>query len=272
MRGVSGGLAGLFLATAVGVAQAADVPALGPGSAKEWTVTVGVEGRLTPNFPGSDRYGLVALPMFDLRRAGTPARFRSPRDGFGVPILDVGRFRAGPTLKVRLPRRESDDTNLNGLGNVDMTVELGGFAEFWATDWLRTRAEIRQGFGGHHGIVSDLMADVVMPVTPQLTLSGGPRTTIMSDKAVDPYFSVNSTQATASGLPTYSAGGGFYSVGAGAQAHYQWSRQWGTHVFIEYERLVGDAANAPIVTQRGSRDQWQTGLGVTYSFDMPALW
>jgi outer membrane protein len=227
---------------------------------------------MLPNFEGSDRYTFLPFPLFDIRRAGTPPRFHSPRDGFGAAILDSGSFRAGPALKIRLPRRESSDSDLSGLGSIEMAFEVGGFAEFWPTEWLRTRAELRQGFGGHHGVVSDLTADIVMPVTPKLTLSGGPRTTIMSDKANDPYFSVDTTQSAASGLPVYSAGGGFQSVGAGAQARYQWSPQWATSVFLEYERLVGDAANSPIVTQRGSRDQWQVGLGVTYSFDMRSLW
>lgn len=271
---VRGSLSAVLLMAAIGAAQAADIvtPAWAPGASKDWTVSIGVEGRALPTFPGSERYTGIALPLFDIRPAGTPARFHSPRDGFGVGILDTGRFRAGPAFKIRLPRRESADADLNGLGNVDFAFEAGGFAEFWVTPWLRTRAELRQGFGGHHGIVGDLTADFVMPVTSQLTLSGGPRTTLMSDKAIDPYFSVNTTQSAASGLPVYSAGGGFYSWGAGAQARYAWSPQWATHVFLEYERLVGDAGNSPIVTLRGSRNQWQAGVGVTYSFDMRALW
>lgn len=271
---VRNGLAAAAMVASVAIAHASDIvtPAWAPGATKEWTVTLGVEGRATPTFPGSNRYTFLPLPLFDIRRAGTPPHFHSPRDGWGVPILDTGRFRAGPAFKIRLPRRESADSSLNGLGNVDFAFEAGGFVEFWPAEWLRTRAEVRQGFGGHHGVVGDLMADLVIPVTPQLTLSGGPRTTLMTDKAIDPYFSVNAMQAAASGLPVYSASGGVYSWGAGAQARYQWTPQWATHVFVEYERLVGDAGNSPIVTLRGSRDQWQAGLGVTYSFDMRALW
>jgi outer membrane protein len=247
-------------------------PIWAPGQTGDWTVTLGVEGRMVPTYEGSNRYTVVPLPLFDLRRAGTPYRFRSPRDGFGFAILDSGRFRAGPSFKVRLPRRESADSDLNGLGNVDFTLEAGAFAEYWFMPWLRGRAEIRQGFGGHHGVVGDLLADVVMPVGPQLTFSGGPRMTLSTDKAVSPYFSVDANQSAASGLPVYSAGGGVYSYGAGAQARYQWSPQWATHVFVEYARLAGDAANSPITIQRGSRDQVQVGIGASYSFDMKPLW
>jgi outer membrane protein len=227
---------------------------------------------MTPTFPGSDRYTVVPLPLFDIRRAGTPAHFRGPRDGLGFAILDSGRFRLGPSFKARLPRREGDDSDLSGLGSVDFALEAGAFAEYWFTPWLRGRGEVRQGFGGHHGVVGDLMADAVVPVMPRLTFSGGPRMTVMTASAVSPYFSVDAAQSAASGLPVYDAGGGVYSYGAGVQARYEWSPQWATHIFLEYERLTGDAGDSPITTLRGSRDQVQVGIGATYSFDLRPLW
>jgi outer membrane protein len=215
---------------------------------------------------------LRPVPIFNIRRAGTPARFRGPRDGLGIGLIDTGRFRAGPAFKVKLPREEGDNSDLRGLGNVDWTLEAGAFAEYWPTDYFRLRAELRQGIGGHHGLVSDVMADVVVPVAPRLTLSGGPRLTLATAAATSPYFSITPTQSAASGLPVYDAGGGLRSWGVGAQARYEWSPQWATHIFIEYERLTGDAADSPLVTQRGSPNQIQVGIGATYSFDMHALW
>lgn len=251
--------------------------ALAPGAiaappASDWTVTIGVEGRVLPTYEGSGTSMFRPFPMFDVRRVGTPAGFRSPRDGFSFGILDYGRFVAGPTVKARFERKESSDNDLRGLGDVAWTLEAGAFAEYWPTDWLRGRVELRQGIGGHHGLVSDLTADLVVPVTRQLTLSGGPRMTLATAAATSPYFSITPGQSAASGLPVYDAGGGFRSFGAGAQARYEWSPQWATHMFVEYERLAGDAANSPLVLQHGTRDQIQVGIGATYSFDMKGLW
>jgi outer membrane protein len=238
----------------------------------DWTVTVGVEGRVLPEFEGSDRYTFTPFPIFDIRRAGTPPSFHSPRDGFGFAILDTGKFRAGPAFKIRLPRDENDDEGLRGLGDVDWAVEAGGFAEYWIAPWLRARAELRQGFGGHKGLVADLTADVVVPVGPQWTLSGGPRATFATDAAVAPYFSITQPQSSASGLPVYDAKGGLYSYGAGGQVRYQWTPQWATYTFAEYARLSDGAGNSPLVTERGSRDQIQVGIGASYSFDIRAPW
>lgn len=259
---------GAVLAAVMGGAALAGEPAQ---IGKDWTLEIGIEAGVLPTYEGSSRYMLRPFPLFDIRKAGTPPRFRAPRDGFGFGLYDTGRFRVGPTAKIRFPRREGDDANLRGLG-VDTALELGGFAEYWVTPWLRTRGEVRQGIGGHRGIVSDLTADVVVPLTPQLTVSGGPRLTLATEKAEDPYYSVTASQAVVSGLPVYTAKGGVESWGLGAQARYFWSPQWTTYTYLEYQRLAGDAANSPLVTQRGSRDQVQVGMGVTYSFDVPGLW
>jgi long-subunit fatty acid transport protein len=73
-------------------------------------------------------------------------------------------------------------------------------------------------------------------------------------------------------LPAYRAGGGLYSYGAGSMAQYAFDPQWTAHAIFEYERLTGSAADSPLVTQRGSPDQFTYGLGVTYSFAMHPWW
>jgi outer membrane protein len=279
---------------AAAVASAADLPpqALPPTapatytpSRPDWTVTLGVEGRIIPAWPGADmsRLGWSAFPLFDVRRAGTPPRFFAPRDSFGFSIIDVGQFRLGPAGKLVWQRKASDYTELAGLGDVDYAFQVGGFAEFWPVPWLRLRGEVRKGFGGETGVTGDLFLDAVVPIG-QLTLSGGPRLTAQTDAAVSPYFSITPAQSAATAalfasgatslvpLPVYTAGGGLYSYGAGAQARYFWTPQFATHVFFEYERLTGDAANSPLVIQRGSPNQFMYGAGVTYSFDMPSWW
>ena len=270
MRRGLAGIAAFGALLALGASAMAG-PAAAPASS-DWTVTLGVEGRVLPTYEGSGTSMLRPFPMFDVRRVGTPAGFRSPRDGASFGIFDYGRFVAGPTAKVRFARHEDDDSDLRRLGDVAWTLEAGAFAEYWPSDWLRGRVELRQGIGGHHGLVSDVTADVVVPVTRQLTFSGGPRMTLATTAATSPYFSITPGQSAASGLPVYDAGGGFRSFGAGVQARYEWSPQWATHMFVEYERLAGDAANSPLVVRFGKRDQIQVGMGVTYSFDMKGLW
>jgi MipA family protein len=266
---------GVLVGAVAALASAASilpVRAAEPAPSTDWTITLGVEGRVLPSYRGSDNMVLRPVPLIDIRRAGTARTFSSARDGISLGLLDTGRFRLGPTAKLQMPRLERDDAALTGLGDVKWALEVGAFADFWATNWLRTRVEIRQGFGGHRGVVGELSADVVVPVSQQLTLSAGPRVTFVTAKANDPYFSITAAQSLASGLPVYSASGGTQSYGLGGLARYEWSPQWATHFFVEYERLTGSAADSPLVALRGRANQVQMGVGATYSFDVRGLW
>jgi MipA family protein len=261
-------LAAIFATTLPVAAMAVDTDKTG-----YWTVAVGFDGWFLPRWQGSDgNYIFAPVPLLDVRKAGTPERFHGPRDGFGMALLELGQFRAGPVVAIRLPRKEYKDVKLTGLGDVDTAYEFGVFTEYMWAPWLRTRAEVRQGTGGHHGVVADLFADAIGAISRQLTVSAGPRITLATDSATSPYFSITSAQSAASGLPVFDAKGGVRAYGAGAKARYLWTQQWGTHVFVEYERLAGDAKNSPLVALRGSPDQWMFGAGVTYSFDMRSWW
>jgi MipA family protein len=280
-----------FLVVAPLRAQAADLPeapvpaptapaAYAPAPVvPDWIVTIGGELRVIPAWPGAPegKFAFVGGPLFSVRKQGSPVEYFGPRDSFGLSVLDLGQIKLGPAVKIIWPRQESSYAALNGLGNVNLAVQAGAFAEYWAVPWLRLRGEVRQGFGGETGVSGDLFLDAVVPIG-QFRFSAGPRMTVQSAAAVGPYFSITqaqSTGSTASGLPelpVYHADGGLYSYGAGTQTEYFLNAQWATHAFVEYERLTGSAADSPLVTERGSPNQLTFGLGATYSFDMHPLW
>ncbi len=254
-------------------------PAISAPAAPDWIVTVGAEARLVPAWPGApeSKFALTGAPLLSFRDVGTAPTYFGPRDSFGFTVLSLGQVNFGPAFKLVWERNASQYTELNGLGNVDFALQAGAFAEYWPVPWLRLRTELRQGFGGETGVTGDAFLDAVVPVG-QFRFSGGPRVTAQSAAATSPYFSINAAQSAASTisglpmLPVYNAGGGLYSYGAGSQAEYFWNPQWAAHAFVEYERLTGSAADSPLVTQRGSPNQFTFGLGATYSFTMHPLW
>jgi MipA family protein len=248
-------------------APAFELPVLPPVSGT-WTVMVGVGGEYKPDFEGANRSMLSPVPIFSIRRAGSAEQFRGPRDGASIALIDFGDLRAGPVGKFVAARKANNFAELNGLGDIGAAVELGGFLEYFPVDWFRTRVETRQGFGGHHGVVADFSADAIVPIVQGLTFSAGPRFTWESTKATAPYFGIDAAQAMATGLPVFNAKGGAHSVGAGAQLSYRVNPQWEVHSYVEYERLLGDAAASPLVTLRGSPNQTTIGIGASYAFDV----
>jgi outer membrane protein len=239
-------------------------------SDKGVTVTVGAEARITPSWEGSNEYDWMPMPMFDIRPAGTAPRFHSPRDGLNITVFESGRFTAGPTGYVEFARRSSNkhSSALLGVEDVKTAWEIGGFAEYWFYDWLRGHTELRHGVTGHHGTILDLALDVVTPVQTGLTWSFGPRMRISDSSGNSRYFDISPNESIASGLPAYNANGGIRTVGVGTQLIKQWNPQWATHAFVEYDRLVGDAADSPLVQLRGNANQLWFGAGFAYSFDV----
>lgn len=234
----------------------------------DWTVTVGARGAAVPVFEGSDEMRFRPLPILSVRRAGTRSTWKAPDDGLRLGLLEHDRLRLGVAGELRRARDESDSRDLNGLGDVDWAGEIGVFAEIWASDVLRLSAEVRQGFGGHDGVMTDLGVDYVVRPEPAWTLSVGPRVRLASDDYVDTYFGVTPAQAAASGLPTYDPDGGLRSIGLLASAQVALTQSWTALGYARYDRLMGDVADAPLVRFRGSRDQFGAGVGLSYSFEV----
>lgn len=240
-----------------------------PASAQDGerrTLTIGAGAQLVPKYPGADDHGFAPLPYVDLRRPGEPPRFEAADESFGIRLFGQTRgFSFGPVLGLQ-GKREEDDVGAP-VGDVDFTIEPGAYVQFWAGDSVRVRAEARRGIDGHDGWVGDLGADLV--ARSDGTIFGiGPRLRWSDSEYQRAYFGVAPAAAAASGLPAYDPGGGIHAVGAVAGVTHQLSRRWGVYAYAGYDRLVGDAADSPIVHQIGSRDQFSTGLALTYTFDI----
>ena len=140
-----------------------------------WIITVGADARAVPRYMGSNASAIVPVPYFDVRRPGSQEGFHTPRDGTGIALFDNGVLAIGPVGSLIWQRKESYSSSLKGLGNVSFTGLIGGFADYWAMPWLRSRVEVLGGFGGATGVMTNLSIDAVILLSKALTWSGGPR-------------------------------------------------------------------------------------------------
>ena len=143
------------------------------------------------------------------------------------------------------------------------TVEVGGFVEYLPSETIRLRADLRKGLGGHEGLVGSIGADRIWRDGDRYVFSIGPRVLFSSARFQEAYFGVDSAAALASGLPAYRPDGGVYAVAAARGCRTN-SVPAGAFGFARYERLVGDAADSPIVRDLGSRNQLSGGIGLSY--------
>jgi outer membrane protein len=163
-----------------------------------WLITAGADARAVPRYMGSNASAIVPVPYFDVRRPGSQEGFHTPRDGTGIALFDNGVLAIGPVGSLIWQRRESYSSSLKGLGNVNFTGLIGGFADYWAMPWLRSRVEVLGGFGGATGVMTNLSIDAVIPLSKALTWSGGPRARYVTSGLESPYFSITQEQSIAS--------------------------------------------------------------------------
>jgi len=232
----------------------------------DWKLIVGATGMMAPDFEGSSDWMFKASPIISIGKAGPEARFTSRNDGISFSLYDNGRVRVGPTAKIIFERDSDDD--LEGLDKVPFGAEAGGFAEFYPTDWLRIRGEVRQGIRSHTGVVADVAVDAFKDITPSVRVSGGPRISFASEDYFNAYYGVNASESEASGLSEFSAdGGGIKSIGVGGAYDWKTTEKLTTSVFGEYSRLMGEAADSSLVRERGSPNQFTIGVSAAYRFD-----
>lgn len=225
---------------------------------------IGLGAQLVPSYPGSD--SLSVRPLVDVARArgDQPFAFEAPDESFGFALFNKNGFAVGPAIGFEGSRKAKDVGA--DLPKVDFSIEAGAFVQYAFSESFRARMELRKGLSGHKGWISNIGVDFVSRDRDEWLFSIGPRLTVADKKYHRAYFSVAPEDTIASGLPAYSAGGGILAAGATAGFLRQLTPRWGLYSYAKYDRLVGDAADSPIVRHHGSRNQFSGGLGLTYTF------
>lgn len=233
-------------------------------------IRLGLGPAISPDYEGSDNYRIRALPLISFRYRDLVEvdnnHLRVNFFGFN-PTVHSRHFRAGPQLNIDFGRDETDDPALAGLGNIGTSVELGIFGSY-STGSVRTRFRfLHDVAGGHSG--SKVIGDVrtVLLKTDKAAVSASVSATWVDNNYMDKFFSINQAQSLASGMPVFNAGAGLKDTGVGITGNYQFSRRWAVLVHADYRRLLGDAADSPIVSLRGSPDQFAAGVFAIFSFD-----
>ena len=230
-------------------------------ASKQYVFDLGIGAAIVPEYQGADSFAFSPLPIINVHRFYFPIIGQLGDDG-----SDDLSFFLFPSLNYIGERKANDDVDLTGTNTVDWAVELGLGAGV-ETGYFRAFGELRQGINGHSGQVGRLGLDGIYTPNERWEVTLGPRAEFATDDFLDTYFGVTAAEAAASGgrLTAYDPGSGFTSVGLEGKVTYAWTDRVHVHLEGGYERLVGDAADSPIVN-RGSENQFTAGVGLSYRF------
>jgi outer membrane scaffolding protein for murein synthesis (MipA/OmpV family) len=230
----------------------------------ETNLSIGVGPVYQPDYFGSDDYEFDADPQVYVK-------FRNfvflDNDGADFGIIGFSRFRAGPTMRIRGRRDQDDNPALQGLDDVGMTFEFGGFIATTFLDRFAFKAKARHGLKtGHRGTVVDARGTLLLARWGRFSSSASAEATWIGNRYADAYFSVTPDQSARSGLPVFDADAGFRNLGGSINGYINIARDWSLNPYASYYYIFDDIADTPIIDQFGDRDQYRVGFHILKEF------
>lgn len=278
----------LPLALAAAPAFAQDQPA-GPPDANapdlgKDSVTIGIAGVYMPDYEGSNDYriypapgALVSVHGFNLTLAGNRASLDLIPNKPG-PTWDV---QAGPIVVMDLNRStlsQISDLRVRRLGKRSTTYEVGGFLGIGKTgvitspyDKLSVSVSYRKGVNAaHHAGIFSPSLNYLTPLSHKVAVGLLASAEYAERGYAHAYFDIDGTQSAHSGLPVYTAQGGWksYTLGVIGTQAITGDLLHGFKLVegITYKRLLNDFADSPVVSVAGSKSQVQAIAGLAYTF------
>ncbi|QDG78803.1 MipA/OmpV family protein [Labrenzia sp. PHM005] len=224
-----------------------------------------------PEYEGAKEY--IPIPQFytNLRAMGLGLEIKGPEASLN--LRPDAAFQFGPAVKYRMGRDNVSNTVIDRLDAIDGAFEAGGFVAYQfnsllaQSDVFEVSAELMTDLSGvHEGTSGKIRAGYQFSATERLGVGLETEVGFASDGYMNTYFGVTGAGAINSGLAAYTANGGVKDVGIQATMTYKMTDRWGLVGRASYTRLLGDAADSPIVKDEGSADQFKAGVGLSFAF------
>lgn len=218
----------IILAAALTFAAA---PVCAQGLGQPITLDLGLGAVAGPKYPGADD-GKVS-PWLILRNGAAA-------EGQGLSI--------SPSLGLKGKRDSGDGDALAGLDEIDRAFEVGARVGYGVGP-VSGYVTMRRGFGGHEGVTGAVGAKYRTDLSPELTLWSGVQAVYGNGSFNDTYFGVTDAESVTSGLDAYAPGSGFNEAALTFEARYALSDSTALLGEVRYARLIGDAADSPVVQE-----------------------
>jgi outer membrane protein len=249
----------------VGLAPSGEVHEEYQPQAKGTQASVGLGLGAAPDYEGSNDYRAVPWLMARVNwESGRYLYFEGAT--LKANLLASPKWRLGPVVRYIPARDNVDDKQVDKLKDVDAALMAGGFAGVDIDRYSAFIQVVQDVSGSNDGLVATLGVGYTMPIDVRTVVAVAGTIDYANGEYMSTYFGINSADSARSGLKTYNADAGIKDVGVGVLfQYYPWDHV-GFRVAAKYTRLVGDAADSPVVDDRGDENQLLGGLMVTYRF------
>ena len=120
---------------------------------------------------------------------------------------------------------------------------------------------------GHEGAIIRVRAGAQIPFDKPLCLFMV-QSNWASRNYMESFFGITEKESDRSGLRQYDANSGIKDIGFSVRSGVRFRQNWRIGAEFRYMRLLGDAADSPIVD---NKNQYQLGMGIVYSWGSKKL-
>ena len=202
-------------------------------------------------YQGSDERSTALRPVVDFQ--WTNGWFAGMVNGIGYDFVNRADMNLGLRLTADFGRKQSLSSALNGMGDVPLRAEFGGFFNTALGSDLTLSTSLRRGSGeDKRGMVLNLGVHHTRLFGQQWMLATGVSAGWGNGNYMQSYFGVTPQQSATSGYAIYSPGSGLKDVKANGLLTYLLSRQVALTAGVSLSSLQGDTKASPLVRSRNS--------------------
>ena len=230
---------------------------------EERNVLLGAGVERMPAWIGSSEHRDQAVPYI---QAELPWHVTlSTLDGLTVDVIHGSQWHGGFYGNYQWGRDHDElGPQLSGIvPSLSPRLNAGGYLEYQATVQLNLGATLSHDTQGA-GAYLNIYADYDLPVIGYLEHSVQLQWQGMNGPAMRRYFGLTPQQATQLGVAPWAPGAGSQQISLEYDAYMPTSLHTGFALAINYARLLGDAADSPLVKTFGTPNQLTTTLAFVY--------
>ena len=213
-----------------------------------------------PRYQGADAQTTSVVPGIFLQASN--GLFADPFNGVGYVFEPAGKLIYG--VRANLDTGRSVEDALPGFDKIKARLNPGVFANYTMNEQLTLKSALRGGLGeaGDGGLLN-LGATYKLYNANFVSVNLNASVKFGSGSYMQSYFGVSPAQSAASGLAAYQPAAGLTMAQVGLTAGFPISREIYIFSSASVQRLMGDAANSPIVKKK---TQPAAFVGAVYSF------
>ncbi|WP_178969011.1 MipA/OmpV family protein [Neptunomonas phycophila] len=229
-----------------------------------WKFSIGAAVFNIPEYEGAEDSEIIGLPYLDVSYKDR-LKFNI-FSGLDYNLVNTKSFVAGVGLGIDFGRKEDNADLLEGLGDIDTTIEPKIYAAY-RLGRLTSKLTLSTDAGGdgHDGTTLDFDLNYFMTLSQSSFFIPSISVTYGNDNFMQSYFGITTEQAASSAgnLPEFEAEAGIKSASANLVFVKYLSKKWTFIGVAQFKSIMGDAKDSPLVQEDS---QSLIGGIVSYNF------